>query len=307
VAIDESRNGKASGIQLVQVEGFLEVARRGSVSRAAEALFITQPTLTARLHGLERELGTPLFLRTPHGMRLTDAGRAWVPFAERALRALVDGRDALEQVKTASAGHLMIAAAPAVSTYVLPGLLERFVAAHPRVEVSVRTGHSEDVLELVLRDEVQIGLGRAIRHPDIELRPFHTEELVLVCAPAHPFTHRKNVAMSEVANEKLIMFDRTSSYYEITQGAFLSAGVKLRGLMELDSIEAAKKMVERGLGVALLPRTAVEREVQGKMLRAIPMSDAPPMHNTIVAYRRRDAGKPEGIVAAFLTLIGTHD
>jgi len=307
VAIDESRNGKASGIQLVQVEGFLEVARRGSVSRAAEALFITQPTLTARLHGLERELGTPLFLRTPHGMRLTDAGRAWVPFAERALRALVDGRDALEQVKTASAGHLMIAAAPAVSTYVLPGLLERFVAAHPRVEVSVRTGHSEDVLELVLRDEVQIGLGRAIRHPDIELRPFHTEDLVLVCAPDHPFTRRDSVAMAEVANEKLIMFDRTSSYYEITQGAFLSAGVKLRGLMELDSIEAAKKMVERGLGVALLPGTAVEREVQGKMLRAISMSDAPPMHNSIVAYRRRDAGKPEGIVEAFLTLIGTRD
>src|SRR6266511_5949953 len=192
MAIEESRNGKPSGIQLAQVEGFLEVARRGSVSRAAEALFITQPTLTARLQGLERELGTPLFLRTPNGMRLTDAGRAWIPFAERALRALVDGRDALEQVMTASAGHLMIAAAPAVSTYVLPELLERFVNAHPRVEVSVRTGHSEDVVELVLRDEVQIGLGRAIRHPDLELRPFHNEDLVLVCAPGHSFAKRRS-------------------------------------------------------------------------------------------------------------------
>src|SRR6266516_2405039 len=174
MAIEESRNGKPSGIQLVQVEGFLEVARRGSVSRAAEALFITQPTLTARLQGLERELGTPLFLRTPHGMRLTDAGRAWIPFAERALRALVDGRDALEQVMTASAGHLMIAAAPAVSTYVLPDLLERFVAAHPRVEVSVRTGHSEDVVELVLRDE-GAGRGREADHvrPHVELLRDH--------------------------------------------------------------------------------------------------------------------------------------
>src|SRR6266576_2681769 len=303
MAIEESRNGKPSGIQLVQVEGFLEVARRGSVSRAAEALFITQPTLTARLQGLERELGTPLFLRTPHGMRLTDAGRAWIPFAERALRALVDGRDALEQVMTASAGHLMIAAAPAVSTYVLPELLERFVDAHPRVEVSVRTGHSEDVVELVLRDEVQIGLGRAIRHPDLELRAFHT--LVLVCAPDHPFTQLSNVTMAQVAAEKLIMFDRTSSYYEITQGAFLSAGVSLRGLMELDSIEAAKKMVERDLGVALLPGTAVARELAGKTLRTVKMLDAPPMQNTIVAYRRRDAGKPEGIVAAFLELLGS--
>src|SRR5207244_2084245 len=225
MAIDESRNGKPNGIQLVQVEGFLEVARRGSVSRAAEALFITQPTLTARLHGLERELGTPLFLRTPHGMRLTDAGRAWIPFAERALRALVDGRDALQQVMTASAGHLMIAAAPAVSTYVLPEMLEKFVAAHP------------------------------------------------------------------------------PSYYEIPQGAFLSAGVSLRGMMELDSIEAAKKMAERGLGVALLPGTAVAREVEGGTLCLVKMKDAPRMQNTIVAYRRRDAGKPEGIVAAFLELL----
>jgi DNA-binding transcriptional LysR family regulator len=303
MAIEESRNGKPSGIQLAQVEGFLEVARRGSVSRAAEALFITQPTLTARLQGLERELGTPLFLRTPNGMRLTDAGRAWIPYAERALRALVDGRDALEQVMTASAGHLMLAAAPAVSTYVLPDMLERFVAAHPRVEVSVRTGHSEDVVELVLRDEAQIGLGRAIKHPELELRPFHTEDLVLVVAPDHPFTQLSSVTMPQVAAEKLIMFDRTSSYYEITQGAFLSAGVSLRGLMELDSIEAAKKMVERDLGVALLPGTAVAREIAGGTLRAVKMKDAPPMQNTIVAYRRRDAGKPEGIVAAFLELL----
>ena len=303
MAIDESSNGKARGIQLVQVEGFLEVARRGSVSRAAEALFVTQPTLTARLHSLERELGAPLFVRTPHGMRLTDAGKAWVPYAERALRALVDGRDVLEQVKSASAGHLMIGAAPAVSTYILPGLLEKFVSAHPRVEVSVRTGHSEDVVDLVLRDEVQVGLGRAIRHPDLELRPFHTEELVLVCAPDHPFTKRGNVPMEAVANERLIMFDLTSSYYEITQAAFLSAGVKLRGLMELDSIEAAKKMVERGLGVALLPRTAVAREVEGKTLRLVQMQDAPPMYQSIVAYRRVDAGEPEGIVAAFLELL----
>ena len=236
-------------------------------------------------------------------MRLTDAGRAMVPFAQRAMRALVDGRDVLEQVRTASAGHLMIGAAPAVSTYILPELLEKFVADHPRVEVSVRTGHSEDIVDLVLSDEVQIGLGRAIRHPDLEMHQFHTEELVLVCAPSHPFAKRRSVAMEEVAAERMIMFDLTSSYYEITQAAFLAAGVKLRGLMELDSIEAAKKMVERGLGVALLPRSAVAREVETKALRRVNMKDAPPMYQSIVAYRRLDSGKAEGIVAAFLELL----
>src|SRR5438477_401567 len=76
---------------LAQMEGFLEVARRGNVSRAAEAMFVTQPTLTARLHALERELGEPLFARTRRGMKLTDAGRAFLPYAERAMRA-VEGR-----------------------------------------------------------------------------------------------------------------------------------------------------------------------------------------------------------------------
>jgi len=303
VAIEEGRNGRPSGFQLQQVEGFLEVARRGSVSRAAEALFITQPTLTARLHGLERELGTKLFVRTPRGMRLTEAGHAWVPFAQRAMRALTEGRDALEQVMAASAGHLVLASAPAVSTYVLPGLLERFVAAHPRVEVSVRTGHSEDLVDLVLREEVQLGLGREIHHPDLELRPFHKEVLVLVCAVDHPFASVRSVTMAEVTNEKLIMFDRTSSYYEITHAAFLSSRVKLRRYMELDSIEAAKKMVERGLGVALLPATAVLREVETKHLIRVKVRDAPPMYNSIAAFRRRDAGRAEGVVAAFLALL----
>ena len=285
---------------LVHIEGFLEVARLGSVSRAAEALYVTQPTLTARLHALERVMGDQLFVRTRHGMRLTEAGRAFLPYAERAVRALRDGRQAIEDAASGSAGQLVVAAAPAVSTYILPLVLERFVAGHPRVEMVVRTGHSEDVLQMVLRDEVQLGLGRALKHPDVELRPFYEEELVLVVPPGHPFTARRRVPLVDVAADQLIMFDRTSSYFEITQAAFLSAGASVHGKMELDNIEAAKKMVERGLGVALIPRTAVLRELESRALRLVELEDAPPMRRNIVSMRRRDAGEPVGLVAAFL-------
>jgi DNA-binding transcriptional LysR family regulator len=290
---------------LVHIEGFLEVARFGSVSRAAEALYVTQPTLTARLHALERELGERLFVRGRQGMRLTDAGRAFLPYAERAVRALRDGRRAIDEVGTATAGQLVLAAAPAVSTYILPAVLESFVATHPRVEVVVRTGHSEDVLQMVLRDEVQLGVGRALQHPEIELEPFHEEELVLVVAPDHPFSREGSVGIADVGTEQLILFDRTSSYYEITQAAFLAAGVALRGMMELDNIEAAKKMVERGLGVALLPRTAITREVAAGALCRVELSDAAPIRRQIVAMRRRDAGRPSGLVEAFLELLTT--
>ncbi len=289
---------------LVHIEGFLEVTRFGSVSRAAEALYVTQPTLTARLHALERELGERLFVRGRQGMRLTDAGRAFLPYAERAVRALRDGRRAIGEVGNAAAGQLMLATAPAVSTYILPEVLEQFVSGHPRVEVVVRTGHSEDVLQMVLRDEVQVGLGRALQHPEIALQPFHEEELVLVVAPDHPFARSTGVSIAEVATEQIILFDRTSSYYEITQAAFLGVGVALRGVMELDNIEAAKKMVQRGLGVALLPGTAMTLEVEAGTLCRVQLRDAAPMRRQIVAMRRRDAGEPSGLVKAFLDLLG---
>jgi len=150
---------------------------------------------------------------------------------------------------------------------------------------------------------VQLGIGRALKHPDVELIPFHEEELVLVVAPGHPFARRTDVAMADIGTQQLIMFDRTSSYYEITQAAFVAAGVQTRSMMELDNIEAAKKMVERGLGVALLPRTAVDREAAAGALRLVRVADAPPMRRTIGAMRRRDAGPPSGLVAAFLELL----
>ncbi len=285
------------------MEGFIEVARLGSVSRAAAALYVTQPTLTARLHSLEREIGTRLFVRTRHGMRLTEGGRAFLPHAERAVRALRDGRRAIEEAARGLTGQLLIAAAPAVSTYVLPSVLEAFVGRHPGVEVAVRTGHSEEVQQMVLREEVQLGLGRALRHPDVELIAFLEEELVLVVAADHAFTERPAVTMAEVGEQQLIMFDRNSSYYEITHAAFYAAGVNMRGLMELDNIDAAKKMVERGLGVALLPGSAVIDEVRSGRLGQVPVSDAPAMRRSLVAMRRRDAGEPEGLVAAFLALL----
>jgi DNA-binding transcriptional LysR family regulator len=290
-------------VLLAQMQGFLEVARRGNVSRAAEAIYVSQPTLTARLHALEAELGEKLFVRTRQGMRLTDAGRAFLPYAERATQAVKEGREAIAELNSASAGHLVIASAPAVSTYLLPPILERFAAAHPRVEVAVRTGHSEEVLQMVLKSEVQLGLGRDLRHHDIELIPFYEEELGLMVAPGHHFAERKSVTMADLAGEQLILFDRTSSYYELTQASFASAGLVPRSMFELDNIEATKKMVERRLGVALLPRTAVVIEVAAGTLRRVPISDGLPMRRRLVVMRRRDLGPPSGVVKAFVDLL----
>ena len=138
------------------LESFLAVARCGNLTAAARELHVTQPGLTARLQRLEAELGTELLVRLPRGVRLTAAGRALLPYAERAVESLEQGTAAVRDLVRGTGGRIEIGAAPAVSTYVLPRALQRFAAEHPAVSLGVRTGHSEELLELVLSEQVQI-------------------------------------------------------------------------------------------------------------------------------------------------------
>jgi DNA-binding transcriptional LysR family regulator len=285
---------------LAHLESFVEVARTGSVSRAAEALFVTQPALTARLKSLESDLGVELFVRSARGMKLTDAGRAFLPYAQRTLRLVTEGRQAISDLREGATGELVIGAAPAVSTYLLPAILKSFRRAYPNVRLGVKTGHTEEVLEMVLRQDVHIGLGRPVRHPEVELIPVFEDEMLLVVSRRHPFASRTKVRMDELASERLILFDRTSSYHELTSALFREAGVVPVSVMELDNVEAAKKMVQEGLGVALLPRMALAVELRSRSLRPVRLIGAQPVRRPIVALRRRDAGAPIGPVAGFL-------
>ena len=287
------------------LEALVEVSRTGSISRAAEALFVTQPALTARLQAMERAIGTPLLVRSRQGSRLTEAGRALLPHAERALTALQHGRQAIEEVRTGGGGRLTIGAAPAVSTYVLPAMLHRFQATHPRVRLVVRSGHSEEILEMVLREEVEIGLMRPIQHAEVTATLLYEDELVLVVHRGHRFAAGGHVRMGELASEHLILFDRTSSYHELTSAIVRQAGISPRGQLEVDNIDAAKRMVEQRLGIALLPRKSVQAEIGTGRLVPVTVTDMAPVKRQIVVARRRDAGQLTPVLEAFLATLDT--
>jgi DNA-binding transcriptional LysR family regulator len=284
-----------------QLECFLVVAKLGNVSRAAEEMFLTQPTLTARLQALEHEVGNQLFVRTKRGMRLTEAGREFLPYAERCVSSFENGKQHLKELQEGTKGHLKLGALPRVSTYTLPTLLEKFASAHPHIVVSVLTGHSKDVLEMVLREEVQLGLARSMGHPETEDLPLYEEELVLVANPQHHLAQRERVDLTEVGQEQLILFDRASGNYELTKSLFRDTDVQEPRMMELDNIEAAKRMVEHGLGLAFLPRQAVSRAVAAERLCVIEVTNRPELKRSIVAMRRCDV-PPTGTVAVFLEL-----
>ena len=270
------------------LEAFVRVARAGRLGPVAAELFLSQPALTARLQRLEREVGGALFTRSRRGMRLTPAGRAFLPYAERALETIGEGARIVTDLTAASSGALTIGAPPAISTYLLPGLLRALTAANPGMELSIRGGHSDEVLEMVLRDEVQIALIRELAHPELITERIFEDELVLVCARDHRLAQRGTVTIEQVADERLVLFDRRSSFAVIALTLFQRARLQPRAYLEMDNSEAAASMVEEGLGVALLPRTAIAWSLADGSLVELHLLDTPPMSRPVAAIYRSD-------------------
>ncbi len=290
-------------MELAQLDAFIAAADCGSFSRAADILNVAQPSLSNRIQALEREVGQILFERMGRGVKLTDSGRAFLPYAQRVLRTLQDGLTVLEGTRDGTAGRLMIGTAPAVGTYVLPRLLKIYCDNRAGVDVLVRTGHSDEVLQLVLDDDVQVGFGRPISHPDVRTIVLYKDELVLVVSSEHRYAKRGSVKVDDLADESLILFDRDSGYHGMILSLFRDLGVVPHQQMQLDSIEATKKMVEANLGIALLPEVSVDREIKLGTLHKVHIEAAGPVERDIAVMYRRN--KPQsGPMAGFLELLG---
>ena len=289
-------------MELAQLRAFLEAAERGSFRRAAEALYLTQPSLSARIHALEEELGVLLFHRMGRGVRLTEMGRAFLPFAERAMEALRQGRDVIDSARDASGGVLNMASARAIGTYTLPSILEKFRFRYPNIKVHINIGRSSDVLQMVVNEEVQLGLARALTDPDVVTFRLYDEEIALATSPDHPFAIRGAASIYEVAQEPLILYDRESSYFVLINQVCRAAGISPRVEMTLDSIEATKHLVELGMGVSFLPRSGVRHEVERGSLCLIPLTEGHQVSlPTAVMVRRAQHYSPA--VLAFMDVL----
>jgi len=291
-------------MEIRQLEAFLNVVQYQNFSRAAEAMGLTQPSLSARILTLEREIGEPLFHRMGRGTRLTDAGRTLLPYVSRSLDSLKDARDALDASRRASLGKLNIGSARAICAYVLPGILDTFHGSHPGIDVSIKTGRSSEVLRMLLADEVQVGLARTIVHPEIEARHLYDEHVVLVTHPSHPFAKAGEASIYDVANEPLILYDRESSYFVLINRVVREAGIVPNVKMDLDSIDATKRMIERGLGISFLPRNSMHQELELGTLSTVPIKEG---YDVVLptSVMVRKATTQGTVVQAFLELLYT--
>lgn len=264
-----------------QVETFLAVVTYGGFHRAAEALHVSQPAISARIRALEDSLGVKLFIRIHANLTLSTAGKALRPHAEQLLRNVALARQAVHELQPSARGALNIAAALSICTYFLPDVMKDYQSANPKVMVSLRSGTSLQVLKMVLDGEADIGIARSLNHPEVETMTLRDDPLILVGHPAHTALRERRVTLEEVEAWPLIFYDRGSSDWTLTQGMFRRTGLLPNVVLEVETIEAAKRMVERKLGLSFLPQIAVAQELRQGKLAAVEITNAEPVQRNL--------------------------
>jgi LysR family transcriptional regulator, low CO2-responsive transcriptional regulator len=280
-------------MEILQLETFLAVATYGGFHRAAEALRISQPAVSARISTLEEALGTRLFLREHGKFSLTMAGKALRPHAEQVLRQVAIARQAVHEMHPIAGGPLPIAASLSICTYLLPEVLKKYQESHPNVVVSVRSGNSAQVLKMVLDGEVDLGLARSLNHPEVETIQLRDDPLILVGHPGHPAMARRKLRLEELESMPIISYDRGSSDWTLMNGLFRRSGLLPNIVLEVETIEACKRMVLRKLGLAFLPQIALVEELRRGRLCPLEITDSEPLRRSldVILPRRRPLSK----------------
>lgn len=270
---------------------FLTVHRRGGVSNAARVLHRSQPAISRRIALLEQELGVPLFERMAGRTRLSDAGRVMVPYAERAVAAALDAENAIRALKRQNAGPVSLAVVGTVAGGLLSEILKRFAREHPDVDLTLRTATSAEVSDLIRRGEATIGLRYDVdRLRDLDHVRLATERLQVICASDHPLASKRVARLADLRNERWIAFPEIPGRREIS-ASHVFALFQTHGLGEIDwtpvdSLTAQKRLVEAGLGIALLTQSHAADELRFRSVSTIRVGDLAASQDIVAVTRR---------------------
>ena len=292
-------------MDLRRLEIFLKVAELGSFSRAADALFLTQPTVSEHVRALEDELGVQLLDRLGRGTTPTHAGVLLMGHARRLLALAREARQAIEQFQGRVSGELVLGGSTIPGEYLLPALIGAFRAKYPDVSIALRIGGSRQVQDWVERGEVEIGVvGAAPASRALEARPLAADELVLVVPPEHPWVARKSVSLEDVVREPLIVRERGSGSRQSLEQALEAKGLDLgafRVVGEIASTQAVKQSVRAGVGVSFVSRRAVEDECRARLLACVQVRDLTVRRAFHLVTHRDRSRSP--LAQAFLTFV----
>lgn len=259
-----------------RLQVFHAVAKHLSFTKAAEALFMTQPAVTFQIKQLEEHFNTRLFERGHGQISLTEAGRVVFDYAERIL-GLSNELDArLKDMTGQVSGPLLIGASMTIAEYLLPQVLGEFNARYPGVVPRLLVANSETVQNQVAEHSLDIGFIESDSLlPSLVTEILCEDELLVVCAPSHPLATLKSIAPSLLAQHAYLSREPGSGTREVSDHYLQKIGIapdSLQPVMELGSPEALKGLVATGRGFAIMSRATVVKETQLGLLVGVPLS-----------------------------------
>jgi DNA-binding transcriptional LysR family regulator len=273
-------------MDLAQLEMLVAVAQEKGFSRGAARVHRTQSAVSQAVKRLEDEVGAALFDRSSKGGALTDAGRVLYEYAQRMLNLRGEARDALRELGDLRRGKVSLAVNEYTVMHLLPAI-HLYRARHPLVRVEVQRSRARDIPSQILAREVEIGVVTyRPAQPGLTAVPVASDELALLVAPSHRLAARAGVAIRELAEESFLAHILPSPYRERVVKMFEQHRTPLHIAMELPTLEAIKRLVELGLGVALMPRRAAEAEVARGDLVAIAVHEMRFERTVHLVYRQ---------------------
>lgn len=292
---------------LTQLLTFQTAARLGGFTRAAEALDLTQPTVSTQIDALETELGVKLFDRVGRGATLTAAGEIVLGAANEMLASVEQMRQGLAQLQGLARGTLKLGASLVVGIYLLPTILGQFKRAHPNIGVALRIEYAHHIITEVLAGHVDLGIvgeGLPITDERLTVNPILKDELVVIVPPGHAWAERRSVTPAMIAREPFVLPGKDLATAAFILREVQAAGIKLDVAFEFGNMEAAKRAVEAGLGVSIISRCAVLEEVAAGRLRAMRLSGVPLQRNLSFVWRKGRQTSP--VAATFREFFATH-
>ncbi len=242
------------GSRLKPLRAFCQVARLGSVSRAAEALYLSQPAVTLQLQALEREMGARLFERSGRRLAPTREGQLLYEMA----RPLVEGLDGLtanfrEQLRGLDAGELDVAAGSSTILYLLPGIVEAFRTRHADVRLTLHNVTGAGGLDLLRSDAVDLAVGSMLDVPaDLSYTPVYRFEPMLITPPDHPLAHKRELELADLTPYGLILPPKRLTTYRLVDLVFQQNRVPYTVALEVGGWEVIKQYVAMGLGISIV-------------------------------------------------------
>lgn len=259
-----------------RLQVFHAVAKHQSFTKAAEALFMTQPAVTFQIKQLEQHFNTRLFDRGHGRISLTPAGTVVLEYAERILGLSAELDTRVKEMTGEVSGPLLVGASTTIAEFLMPQVLGDFKSRYPKVLPRLTVGNSETVESRVAEHTIDLGFIEAPSRSGVVVSEICCEdELQAVCAPSHPVARLKAATPKQLAQYPFISREPGSGTREVTDRYFEKSGVRLESLevvMELGSPEALKGLVSTGLGFAILSKSTIEKEVRIGTLVGVPLS-----------------------------------